>query len=367
METDEWNIIDIKKEITKAAFGIFANEDITADNGSYIPKDGLVAKANCDENGVSYFNAALPFGSYYILEMETSEFYLLDSTKHFFNIDYNANNESQININLNENGEFYNEWEKISIDFKKVAKDTSSPLAGCEIEIKNENGTVVYKGITGNNGKLSGVPKLPHGTYTYREITAPSGYLLDDNVYTFTIDGSKKVIELVMEDIPLEGGIEITKTDITTDKALPNCGIRLLDENGNILLEKRTDSNGKVLFDKLKAGTYYYQEFDAPEGYQINTEKFKFEIKENGVIIKAVLKNEKTPETPKTPNTPNTPTTPTTPTTPITPESPKVATGQNVHTSEFVITLIISASIVLFTKRKITKVCAENQEIHEES
>lgn len=310
METDRWGIIDTKREITKVAFGVFANEDIFADNGSYIPKDGLVEKANCDENGNINFTASLPFGSYYVKETETSEFYILDSTKHYFTIDYNVDTDAEIKIDLNENGEFYNEWEKIQIDFKKTAKDTNSPLAGCEIEIRHENGTVVYKGITGTNGKLAGVPRLPHGTYTYREITAPDGYLLDENVYSFTIDGSKKVIELVMEDIPVEGGIEITKTDIATDKALPNCGIRILDVNGNVLLEKRTDSNGKVLFDKLKAGIYYYQEFDAPDGYRINTGKFKFEIKENGVIIKAVLKDEKIPDTPNTPTTPTTPNTP---------------------------------------------------------
>lgn len=348
MENDEWDIIDTKKEVQKVSFGIYANEDIYADNGSYIPKDGLIEKRNCDENGNISFPTALPFGSYYVKEIETSEYYVLENSKRFFNIDYSVDTNSEIQINLNEDGEFVNQLDRTQIDFKKVAADTSSPLAGAEIEIRYK-GKVIYTGVTGVNGKLANVPKLIHGIYTYRELTAPEGYLLDENTYTFAVDGSKKVIELVMENKPFEGGIEITKTDITTDKALPNCGIRLLDENGNILLEKKTDANGKVLFDKLKAGTYYYQEFDAPEGYLINTEKFRFEIKENGVIIKAVLKDVKITETP------GTPTAPTTPTTPNAPEAQKVATGQNVHTSAFVITLIISAGVILFTKRKFTK------------
>ena len=359
MENDQWDLIDTKAEVQKVAFGIFANEDIVADNGSYIPKDGLIQKLNCDENGSIQFSVALPFGSYYVEEMETSEYYILDETKHHFTIDYNVDTTAGINIDLNESDEFYNQWDKTQIDFKKVAKNTTSPLEGCEIEISHENGTVVYKGTTGTNGKLANVPQLPHGTYTYKEITAPDGYLLDENTYTFEIDGTKKVIELVMENVPITGGIEITKTDITTDKALPNCGIRLLDENGNVLREKRTDSNGKVLFDKLEAGIYYYQEFDAPEGYQINTEKFKFEIKENGVIIKAVLKDEKIPETPSTPTTP---TTPGTPVTPNTPETPKVTTGQAVHTSAFVITLLISSGIIFITRKKMNRLAEEGAE-----
>lgn len=343
METDKWNIIDTKKEVTKVAFGVFANEDIFADNGSYIPMNGLVEKANCDENGNIKFTASLPFGSFYVKEIETSEFYVLDDTKHHFIVD----TQSDINIDLNETGEFYNQWDKTQIDFKKAAKDTSSPLAGCEIEIKHKNGTIVYKGVTGANGKLPNVPQLPHGTYTYKEITAPTGYLLDGNTYSFTVDGSKKVIELVMEDTPIVGGIEITKSDIATDRALPDCGIRLLDANGNVLLEKKTDSNGKVLFDNLKVGKYYYQEFDAPDGYQINTNKFPFEIKENGVIIKAVLKDEKI----KT----ESPTTPTKPNTPVTPNTPEagVTTGQTVHMSAFITTLLISAGIIIAAKKKI--------------
>lgn len=53
-------------ELTKVSFAIYANEDITAEDGKFIPKDGLIEIVYCDEEGNIKFETELPFGKYYV-------------------------------------------------------------------------------------------------------------------------------------------------------------------------------------------------------------------------------------------------------------------------------------------------------------
>ncbi|MGG7142943.1 SpaA isopeptide-forming pilin-related protein, partial [Clostridium nigeriense] len=66
----------------------------------------------------------------------------------------------------------------------------------------------------------------------------------------------------------------------------------------------RTDEKGLATFE-LGYGKYYYQEFDAPEGYVIDEKLYPFEIKTSGEIVKASMTNKKLEETDK-PNNNNT-------------------------------------------------------------
>lgn len=94
---------------------------------------------------------------------------------------------------------------------------------------------------------------------------------------------------------PIISELEITKVDIADGKLLPNAGFRIKDADGNTVVEGRTDENGIAKF-TLRYGKYTYEEFDAPEGYQLDTTPFEFEVKENGQILKATVTNEKIPE-----------------------------------------------------------------------
>lgn len=61
-----------------------------------------------------------------------------------------------------------------------------------------------------------------------------------------------------------------------------------------------TDENGKIVIEELEYGKYYILEKNAPEGYNLNTEKMYFEIKEDGQIVKCTMKDEKIIEVPNT-------------------------------------------------------------------
>ncbi len=101
----------------------------------------------------------------------------------------------------------------------------------------------------------------------------------------------------------MKGTAELTKTDVSTGDALPDTGIRILDQDQKVLIEGRTDSDGKFTFENLPKGTYYFQEFDAPEGYQLDETPIAFEIKEDGEIVKCNMTNQKTESSAKLPQT----------------------------------------------------------------
>ena len=82
----------------------------------------------------------------------------------------------------------------------------------------------------------------------------------------------------------------ITKTDFSTGELIPDCGIEILDENKNVIVQGRTDEKGEVTFKRLPVGNYYYREFDAPKGYYLDTTPYAFTIGEDGVV-KAKMTN----------------------------------------------------------------------------
>ena len=91
----------------------------------------------------------------------------------------------------------------------------------------------------------------------------------------------------------IRGSAELEKSDVSDGKLLPDTGIRITDEHGKVVVEGRTDSNGRFTFDELPKGKYNFQEFDAPKGYLIDTTPVPFEIKEDGEIIKCQMTNVK--------------------------------------------------------------------------
>lgn len=305
-------------EIANVAFALFADEDITAANGKVIPKDGLIEIINCDENGKVRFNTEIPFGKYYVQEYSTDKHYIIDSTKYPFEFAYTPDTDVQ-HFDITSEKELVNELKRGTVYTTKVDEEyPDNKLTGAKFEI--------YADVDGDKqfapevdklvGEMKEVPvkpgdyyftDLPVGGFFLCEKEAPAGFEKDDNYYYFEIteDGDEVTVEnkagVGFVNKPTTGELEITKKDVATGKPLPKAGFRIKDADGKVVAEGYTDENGVARF-KLRAGKYTYEEFDAPEGYIIDTTPHEFEITEDGQIVKAEMTNEKeaTPDTPQT-------------------------------------------------------------------
>ena len=95
---------------------------------------------------------------------------------------------------------------------------------------------------------------------------------------------------------PAKGSLKLIKYEKGTQKPLKNAGFRLFDFEENQIAEKFTDANGEILFEDLSAGVeYFYQEFQAPEGYELDDTMYSFSLSEENLNIEKIAEN--TPET----------------------------------------------------------------------
>lgn len=251
-----------------------------------------------DENGKIVFNE-LEEGKYYIQEFQAPDGYLID--------------ESPIEFEVTSNGGVIKAEmkDKLMVGKIKIVKvdsaDHDKVLEGCEIAVYDENMNEVFRGKTDENGVLL-TDDLPLGKYYYKELQVPnSKYVLDENIYETVIEEHGQVVECVFENSLGKGRIIITKTDVSTGKVIPACGIEILDENKNVIMQGRTDENGVVEFDDLEVGKYYFREYDAPDGYYLNENLFEFEITKNGQTVKATMTDEAIPEETTVPEETTTP------------------------------------------------------------
>lgn len=104
LETSSSFGIGLNGEITGVSFGLYAKENIPAEDGSVLPADGLIEIAFADENGHIQFNSDLPFGKYYAKELSCDPYYVKNESLYDLSFDYAGQDKAVVEISLN-NGE----------------------------------------------------------------------------------------------------------------------------------------------------------------------------------------------------------------------------------------------------------------------
>lgn len=306
-------------------FTIKAAEDIKTPDGTIrFNKDETVDTIITGANGKA-ISKQLYLGSYYVTETKSVSGYVLNSKTYPITLKYAGENVSVTNADLTVN----NERQKAEISLTKALEKIEDFNIGTNGEIKNvsfalyaseeikaKDGSVIPKDgfieiiSCDENGKTQFTTDIPFGKYYVKEYSTDEHYVLDTAKYEFEFaytdeDAAVQHIEInkgkEIINKPITGTIEITKKDISTGELLPDAGFRIKDEIGNTVIEGYTDKNGIAKF-TLPYGKYTYEEFDAPDGYVIDTTPYSFEIAENGQVVKAEMANkaEEKPEQPQT-------------------------------------------------------------------
>ena len=164
-----------------------------------------------------------------------------------------------------------------SLTINKTDADTGKALAGVTYRLFDSAGSKIADATTGANGKAV-FSDLPLGSYTYQEISAPSGYVVDSTKYPITITASALNITVTRTNALAKGSLTINKTDADTGKALAGVTYRLYDSAGNKIADAITGADGKASFSDLPLGSYTYQEISAPEGYVVDDTKYQITI-----------------------------------------------------------------------------------------
>lgn len=280
LEQDETFGVGTNEEYKNVRFGLFAEEEITAADGTKIPVNGLIAEIGLDEDMKSVFSVKLPFAKYYVREITADEHYILGDEKYSVDFTYQGQETEVVCIDC---GEFENKLKRGTVKGLKL-DENNEPLENAVFglfkpdctEFTEENALMTAKS---NDKGCFYFADIPFGEFAVREIKAPTGYILSDKVYQVNITEDGQTVEITAENKPIT--VEFSKRD-TEGNELKGAKLQIVDEKGNVIEEWTSDGTNHIV-KKLKAGKYVLTETAAPDGYEIATD-ISFEVFEDGTV-----------------------------------------------------------------------------------
>ena len=283
-------------EIKDVSFGLYAEKELTAADGSVIPADGLLEVINLDENGHGKARSDLPTGKYYVQEISTNCAYQKNNKKYPIDFEYAGQDTEVVHITANEGEAIKNKLIYGSVGGKKSDED-GKDLGGAIIgifkagtkEYTEEN--AIQTATSKDDGSFSFV-KVPYGTWIIHEVESPEGYLLSEEEITVTIGKAGEFVEIELVNYFITGNLSLTKRDKDSpEKRLSGAVFEVYaDRNGNEKIDKGDEllgemgetENGVYQMDNLRYGRYLVKEKTAPEGFVPDENVYPVSIEENG-------------------------------------------------------------------------------------
>ena len=304
LETDEAYGIGKNGEIFDVTFGLYAQKDITAADGTVIPADGLIEIISFDENGYGKVATDLPFGSYYVREISTNSAYIISDQKYPVTFEYQGQDTATVHITANDGEAIENNIIYGSVSGKKSDEDGKA-LGGAVIgifkagteEFTKEN--AIQTTTSKDDGSFS-FAKVPYGTWIIREIESPKGFVLSEEEIAVTIGKVDEVVEIELVNYFIQGNIELTKVDKDyPDNKLSGAVFEVFadtnkngefDKDDELLGEMAELDGGVYQMKELRYGKYFVREKTAPTGFVLDEKVYTVSIEEDGKTY--VVENE---------------------------------------------------------------------------
>ena len=298
LEQDETFGIGMNGEITAVTFGLYAQEDITAADGSIIPADGLLEIVSVDENGQAMCKTDLPFGSFYLKELSTDSHYLLNGETFPFSFEYGGPSLAVVEIAANNGEAVSNELIRGEIRGLKTDENgtgLSRAVIGLfqsdETEFTAEN--ALATATSAEDGSFS-FADVPFGDWVLKELESPAGFILSDEVIPVTVEEDGQVVEISLANERIYGNLRLTKVDKDyPDNKLTGAefevyrdtnGNKELDEGDELLGKMEETSTGIYEMAHILYGGVFVKETKAPEGFLLDENAYYVEIAEHGKI-----------------------------------------------------------------------------------
>lgn len=239
-------------------------------------KETAIATAVSAEDG-SFSFAKVPYGTWVIREIESPKGFVLS--------------EEEIAVTINKVDEIVeiglvNYFIKGNIGLTKVDEDyPENKLSGAVFEVysdtngdgKLDKDDVLLGTMTELEGGVYQMKELRYGKYLVREKTAPTGFVLDENVYAVSIEENGKTYTVENKagvgfiNTAQKGSLKIVKT--SSDGKVEGLSFRVTGVNYDQTFT--TDKNGEILIENLRIGEYTVSEVNdkASAGYILPADK----------------------------------------------------------------------------------------------
>lgn len=166
--------------------------------------------------------------------------------------------------------------------FSKVDETGEKELPGAKLQIIDKDGNIIDQWVsTEEQHTITGL--IEGQTYVMKEISAPYGYEIAEEI-TFTAGDGQKV---TMKDKMIRSYIKVNKVDAEDHKDILKVAEFTLYSDAactkKIRTAKTDTKNGIALFDDLTYGTYFIKETKAPAGYELSDEVVKVTVDDEWV------------------------------------------------------------------------------------
>lgn len=201
LEQDEKFNIGNNDEILNVSFGLYADEDLKASNGTVILENGLIEIVTCDEKGKATFKTDLPIGKYYVKEISTDNHYILSDRKYPVVFEYAGQDTASVHISVNDGEPIINSIIYGTIKGLKIDRETGEKITGALFGLFSNNETefteetAIFTAESNEEGIFT-FENVPYGEYIVCELKPATGYLPNGESYPMTISENKEVVEI---------------------------------------------------------------------------------------------------------------------------------------------------------------------------
>ena len=239
-----------------ALIGIFRTSD-----GGFTKEKALMTTVSAEDGSFSFEN--IPFGTWYIREIEQPTGFVLNDTVYPVTV---GQNRQVVGV------EIVNKHIRGNITLTKVDADyPENKLTGATFEVYKDNngdgklddGDTLVGTLTESEMGVYEMKDLLYGHYLVKETKAPDGFLPDTGVYPVFVDtdGATYAIEnkagVGFVNAAMKGSLKIIKT--SSDGKVEGFSFRVTGANGYDEIFK-TDENGEIFIEGLRIGEYTVSE-----------------------------------------------------------------------------------------------------------
>ena len=293
-----YEVVSSKKDLSDVLFDIIADNDVVI-NDKVIYKKGQVVDSVKTNLGLAT-SKKLPLATYCVVEKETIENYVLDSTPYCLTLKKDEikelnlqNKEETTNIEITKNKE-----EMIGIKNSKGVYQLK-PFASVKFSLYNESELEINDEIIKPDTKIMDlktsktghilITGLPYGKYYLKE-EEKTGYEKLEKI-EIDVNENNKNIKLNLTNKRIKGSLLLLKTDIETGKKLNGAVFKIQNVKTKVWYSKKVMNNGLLKIDDLEYGTYEVSELTAPNGYMKDNNKYKIVVDGSKNIYSLNIKN----------------------------------------------------------------------------
>lgn len=262
-------------------FALVAKEDLYGvdDKENPLIKAGdIVSVLRTNEEGKGTFEDEVPYSANYVVKeisMPVDEFVMSEEE---YPVDLSFKQDTPvIEVKVNNGESIKNDLIKIPVQISKTDITGETALPGVTIELYDEEGTLIYTGVTQQDGKTEEIMLPVNRKYSYKETKSVEGYALNTQIMKFEITESGEIVgDMTIKDEVTR--IVLLKLDAKTKQPLAGVKFGLYDEKGTLVMEAVSQNDGLVTFEKVRFGKFQIKEIATIGGYQLSGEVITVEV-----------------------------------------------------------------------------------------